>query len=229
MEIAIVTVLPELLEGPLNHSMVQRAREKGHLRLHIEPLRNHGVGKRRDVDDYSYGPDAGMVLTPGPLFSAVESLGGKAAFDEVIYTSPDGELLTQPLVNELSLKKRLLIICGHYKGVDHRVRDHLVTREISIGDYVLSGGELAAAVIVDSVARILPGVLGDETSALSDSFQDGLLAAPVYTRPAEFRGWRVPDILLSGNHAAVAQWQHEEAIKRTKELRPELYERYMGV
>lgn len=228
MRIDIVAVVPELLEGPLGYSIVGRARKKGLLDVRVHPLRHYAHDARRSVDDYSFGPDAGMVLTPGPLFEAVESLRAGQPFDEVIFPSPDGELLTQPLVNELSLRKRLLIICGHYKGIDHRVREHLVTREISVGDYVLSGGEMAAAVIVDAIVRLIPGVLGDETSALSDSFQDGLLAPPVYTRPAEFRGWRVPDVLLSGNHRAIEEWQHEMALLRTKELRPELYRRYVA-
>lgn len=228
MQIDIVAVIPELLEGPLGYSIVRRACAKGALDVRVHSLRDYAHGVRRNVDDYAFGPDAGMVLMPGPLFEAVESLQGGGAYDEIIYPSPDGELLTQPLVNALSLKRRLLILCGHYKGVDQRVRDHLVTREISIGDYVLSGGEMAAAVLVDAIARLLPGVLGDETSALSDSFQDGLLSPPVYTRPAEFRGWRVPEILLSGNHQAIGVWQHEVALQRTQALRPALYNRYIG-
>lgn len=227
VHIDIVAVIPELLEGPLGFSIVGRACAKGALDVRVHSLRDYAHGVRRNVDDYAFGPDAGMVLMPGPMFEAVESLRAGGAYDEIIYPSPDGELLTQSLVNALSLKRRLLILCGHYKGVDQRVRDHLVTREISIGDYVLSGGEMAAAVLVDAVARLLPGVLGDETSALSDSFQDGLLAPPVYTRPAEYRGWRVPDILLSGNHQAIEAWQHEEALRRTKALRPALYARYL--
>lgn len=229
MQIDIVAVVPELLDGPLGYSIVGRARAKGALDVRVHALRDYAHGARRNVDDYAFGPDAGMVLMPGPLFEAVESLQQGGAYDEIIYPSPDGELLTQPLVNTLSLRQRVLILCGHYKGIDQRVRDHLVTREISIGDYVLSGGEMAAAVLVDAVARLLPGVLGDEMSALSDSFQDGLLAPPVYTRPAEFRGWRVPDILLSGNHRAIEFWQHEEALRRTRALRPLLYSRYVGV
>lgn len=228
MQIDIVAVVPELLEGPLGYSIVGRARAKGALDVRVHSLRDYAHGARRNVDDYAFGPDAGMVLAPGPMFEAVEQLRARGGeYDEVIYPSPDGELLTQPLVNWLSLRRRVLVLCGHYKGVDHRVREHLVTREISIGDYVLSGGELAAAVLVDAVARVLPGVLGDETSALSDSYQDGLLAPPVYTRPADFRGWRVPEVLLSGNHAAIATWQHEEALRRTKALRPALYGRYV--
>ncbi|PID90920.1 MAG: tRNA (guanosine(37)-N1)-methyltransferase TrmD [Bacteroidetes bacterium] len=229
MRIDILSVLPELLAGPLDHSIVQRAREKGLLDLRVRSLRDFTHDARRTVDDYAYGPDAGMVLKPEPIFEAIEYLQGEEeaqTIEEVIYTSPDGELLTQSLANELSLKKRLVILCGHYKGVDHRVREHLITREISIGDYVLSGGELPAAVIVDAVARLLPGAIGDETSALSDSFQDGLVAPPTYTRPAVYRGLEVPEILRSGNFARIAQWQHEMALERTKRLRPDYYRRY---
>ena len=226
MRIDILTVLPELLAGPLDHSIVGRARKAGLVEVNVIPLRNYTHDRWRTVDDYAYGPDAGMVLKPEPIFEAVEALQAEGAYDEVIYTSPDGELLTQPLANALSLKGRLLILCGHYKGVDHRVREHLVTREVSIGDYVLSGGELAAAVMVDAVTRLIPGAIGDETSALTDSFQDGLLAPPAYTRPANFRGWGVPEVLVSGNFPVIAQWQHEQALERTKRLRPELYKRY---
>ena len=226
MRIDILTVLPELLAGPLDHSIVGRARKAGLLEVNVIPLRNYTHDRWRTVDDYAYGPDAGMVLKPEPIFEAVEALQAEGVYDEIIYTSPDGELLTQPLANALSLKGRLLILCGHYKGVDHRVREHLVTREVSIGDYVLSGGELAAAVMVDAVTRLIPGAIGDETSALTDSFQDGLLAPPAYTRPANFRGWGVPEVLVSGNFPVIAQWQHEQALERTKRLRPELYKRY---
>lgn len=226
MRIDILTVLPELFAGPLDHSIVGRARKAGLLEVNVIPLRNYTHDRWRTVDDYAYGPDAGMVLKPEPIFEAVEALQAEGVYDEVIYTSPDGELLTQPLANELSLKGRLLILCGHYKGVDHRVREHLVTREVSIGDYVLSGGELAAAVMVDAITRLIPGAIGDETSALTDSFQDGLLAPPAYTRPANFRGWGVPEVLVSGNFPVIAQWQHEQALERTKRLRPELYKRY---
>ena len=226
MRIDILTVLPELLAGPLDHSIVGRARKAGLLEVNVIPLRNYTHDRWRTVDDYAYGPDAGMVLKPEPIFEAVEALQAEGVYDEIIYTSPDGELLTQPLANALSLKGRLLILCGHYKGVDHRVREHLVTREVSIGDYVLSGGELAAAVMVDAVTRLIPGAIGDETSALTDSFQDGLLAPPAYTRPANFRGRGVPEVLVSGNFPVIAQWQHEQALERTKRLRPELYKRY---
>lgn len=226
MRIDILTVLPELLAGPLDYSIIGRARKAGLLEVNVIPLRNYTHDRWRTVDDYAYGPDAGMVLKPEPIFEAVEALQAEGVYDEIIYTSPDGELLTQPLANALSLKGRLLILCGHYKGVDHRVREHLVTREVSIGDYVLSGGELAAAVMVDAVTRLIPGAIGDETSALTDSFQDGLLAPPAYTRPANFRGWGVPEVLVSGNFPVIAQWQHEQALERTKRLRPELYKRY---
>ncbi|PIE83886.1 MAG: tRNA (guanosine(37)-N1)-methyltransferase TrmD [Bacteroidia bacterium] len=229
MRVDILTVLPELLEGPLAHSIVGRARERGLLDIRVRSLRDFTHDSRRTVDDYAYGPDAGMVLKPEPIFEALDALRaeeGVEAIDEVIYTSPDGELLTQSLANELSMKRRLVILCGHYKGVDHRVREHLVTREVSIGDYVLSGGELPAAVIVDAVARLLPGAIGDETSALSDSFQDGLLAPPAYTRPAVYRGYEVPEVLRSGHFGRIAQWQHDMALERTQRLRPEYYRRY---
>ncbi len=222
MRIDIVSVLPELLESPLGHSIIHRAQKKGLAEIVVHPLREYTHDKRRTVDDYAFGPDAGMVLKIQPIFECFQELMAERTYDEVIYTSPDGELLTQQLANQLSTKKNLLILCGHYKGIDHRVRENMVTREISIGDYVLSGGELAAAVIVDSVVRLIPGVLSDETSALTDSFQDNLLAPPVYTRPADFNGWKVPDILLSGNFAEIEKWQHKQAIERTKLLRPGL-------
>jgi len=222
MRIDIVSVLPELLESPLGHSILSRAQKKGLAEIVVHPLRDYTHDKRRTVDDYAFGPDAGMVMKIQPIFECFQELMAERTYDEIIYTSPDGELLTQQLANQLSTKKNLLILCGHYKGIDHRVREHLITREISIGDYVLSGGELAAAVIVDSVVRLIPGVLSDETSALTDSFQDNLLAPPVYTRPAEFNGWKVPDVLLSGNFAEIEKWQHNQAMERTKRLRPEL-------
>lgn len=227
LQIDILTVLPELLGGTLEYSIVGRARAQHLVEIGVHWLRDYTHDKRRTVDDYAYGPDAGMVLKPEPIFEAVEHLsevGG--AYDEIIYTAPDGELLTQTLATELSLKKRLLILCGHYKGVDQRVRDHLVTREVSIGDYILSGGELAAAVIVDSVVRLVPGALSDATSALSDSFQEGLVAPPAYTRPESFRGWEVPEILRSGNFPAIAKWQHEESLRLTRERRPAMLEAY---
>jgi tRNA (guanine37-N1)-methyltransferase len=222
MRIDIISVLPELLESPLGHSIIKRAQTKGLVDINLHHLRDYSNDKHRTVDDYAFGPDAGMVLKVEPIFKAMSKLKEECEYDEVIYTSPDGEPLTQKLCNHLSTKKNILILCGHYKGVDHRVREHLVTREISIGDYVLSGGELAAAVIVDSIVRLVPGVLSDETSALTDSFQDDLLAPPVYTRPAEFNGWKVPEILLSGNFGEIAKWQEEQAYQRTKLLRPDL-------
>lgn len=222
MRIDIISVLPELLESPLGHSIIKRAQTKGLVDINLHHLRDYSNDKHRTVDDYAFGPDAGMVLKVEPIFKAMSKLKEECEYDEVIYTSPDGDPLTQKLCNHLSTKKNILILCGHYKGVDHRVREHLVTREISIGDYVLSGGELAAAVIVDSIVRLVPGVLSDETSALTDSFQDDLLAPPVYTRPAEFNGWKVPEILLSGNFGEIAKWQEEQAYQRTKLLRPDL-------
>lgn len=222
MRIDILTVVPELLESPLNHSIVQRAKEKGLVEIHIHNIREYGLGRYRQVDDYSFGGDAGMVMMIEPVFNLITRLKSEREYDEVIYTSPDGELLSQPMANELSIKKNLIILCGHYKGIDHRIREHLVTREISVGDYVLSGGEIPAAIITDAVVRLLPGALGDETSALSDSFQDGLLAPPVYTRPAEFNGWKVPEVLLSGDPKKIRAWQDEQSIRRTAELRPEL-------
>jgi len=222
MRIDIITVLPELIESPLNHSIIKRAQKKGLVSINLHHLRDYTTDKHRTVDDYAFGPDAGMVLKIEPIYKAIEKLKSERKYDEIIYTSPDGEPYTQKLANTLSTKENILILCGHYKGVDHRVREHLITREISIGDYVLSGGELAAAIIVDSVVRLVPGVLSDETSALTDSFQDGLLAPPVYTRPAEFNGWKVPEILLSGNFKEIEKWQMEQAYERTKRLRPNL-------
>jgi len=222
MRIDIISVLPELLESPLGHSIIKRAQTKGLVEIATHHLRDYSSNKHRTVDDYAFGPDAGMVMMIEPIYKAIEKLKSEREYDEIIYTSPDGEPLTQQLSNQLSTKKNLLILCGHYKGIDHRVREHLITKEISIGDYVLSGGELAAAVIVDSVVRLVPGVLSDETSALTDSFQDNILAPPVYTRPAVFNGWKVPDILLSGNFKEIEKWQMEQALERTKRLRPNL-------
>ncbi len=222
MRIDIITVLPELLESPLGHSIIRRAQKKGLVEIYLHQLRDYTTDKHRTTDDYAFGPDAGMVLKVEPIFKVIEKLKGERTYDEVIYTSPDGEPYTQGLANQLSTMQNIILLCGHYKGVDHRVREHLVTREISIGDYVLSGGELAAAVIVDSVVRLVPGVLTDETSALTDSFQDGLLAPPVYTRPAEFNGWKVPEILISGNFNEIEKWQLEQSIERTRRLRPNL-------
>lgn len=222
MRIDIISVLPELLESPLGHSIIKRAQKKGLVEIVLNHLRDYSSNKHKTVDDYAFGPDAGMVLMVEPVYKAIEKLKSERVYDEIIYTSPDGEPLTQQLANQLSTKKNILILCGHYKGIDHRIREHLITREISIGDYVLSGGELAAAIIVDSVVRLVPGVLSDETSALTDSFQDNLLAPPVYTRPAEFNGWKVPGILLSGNFKEIEKWQMQQAIERTKKLRPNL-------
>ena len=222
MRIDIITVLPQLLEGPLNHSIVKRAREKGLVDLHIHDLRDFSLDKHRRVDDYAFGGDAGMVMTIEPIHRAISHLSSQREYDEIIYTSPDGGKFDQREANQLALSKNLIILCGHYKGIDQRIRDHLVSREISIGDYVLTGGELAAAVITDSIVRLLPGAISDETSALSDSFQDGLLAPPVYTRPADYKGWKVPDILLSGHAAKIDQWKHEQSLERTQKLRPDL-------
>lgn len=224
MRIDILTVVPELLESPLNHSIVQRAKDKGLVEIHIHNLRDYGKGRYKQVDDYSFGGDAGMVMMIEPIYTLIEELKSQREYDEVIYTSPDGEILNQGITNQLSCKENIIILCGHYKGVDHRVREHLITKEISVGDYVLSGGEIPAAIICDSIIRLIPGAIGDETSALSDSFQDNLLAPPVYTRPAEFNGWKVPEVLLSGNPKLIKKWQEEESLKRTKELRPHLLE-----
>lgn len=222
MKIDIISVVPGLLESPFAHSIMKRARDKNLLEVNVINLREHTTYARAQVDDYQFGGGAGMVLMIEPLVNAIESLQQNTKYDEVIFLTPDGETFNQKIANQFSLKENLLLICGHYKGIDQRVRDHFVTKEISIGDYVLSGGELAAAVIVDAVGRLIPGVLNDETSALTDSFQDDLLSAPVYTRPVDFRGWKVPAILLSGNHAKIEQWRHEQALQRTEERRPDL-------
>lgn len=222
MRIDILTVVPELLESPLSHSIVGRAIKKGLVDIQVHNLRKYGIGPRKNVDDYSYGGDAGMVMMVEPVDRMIEELKSERNYDEVIYLSPDGERLNQAISNELSLKENIILLCGHYKGIDHRIREHLVTREISVGDYVVSGGEIPAALLADSIVRLIPGALTDETSALSDSFQDGLLSAPVYTRPAEYKGWKVPDVLLSGNPKLIQSWQDEQALERTKLLRPEL-------
>lgn len=222
MHIDIITVLPELLESPLSHSIMKRAQNKGLLKVQIHNLRQWAVNEYGQVDDYQYGAGAGMVMMCEPLANAIEQLQKERSFDEIIYLTPDGETLNQKMANQLSLKENLLFICGHYKGIDERIREHYVTKEISIGDYVLSGGELAAAVLVDAVGRLLPGVLNDETSALTDSFQDNLLAPPVYTRPADFKGWKVPDVLLSGDPKKVEEWRNEQALERTQKRRPDL-------
>lgn len=224
MRIDIITVLPELIESPLNHSIIKRARDKKLVEINVINLRDFSTTKHKNVDDYSFGGGAGMVMTIEPVFRALEYLKSQREYDEIIYTSPDGEKLTQKTANQLSLKKNIIILAGHYKGVDQRIREHLITKEISIGDYVLSGGELPAAVICDAIVRLIPGAISDEQSALSDSFQDDLLAPPVYTRPAEFNGWKVPDILLSGNTKEIDKWLHEQAVERTKRLRPGLWE-----
>lgn len=222
MRIDIITVVPDLLQSPFSHSIMKRAQSKGLLEVYTHNLRDYTPYRQAQVDDYQFGGGAGMVMMPEPLALAIESLQKDRKYDEIIYMTPDGERFEQRAANKLSLKENLMIICGHYKGIDERIREHFVTMEISIGDYVLSGGELAAAVVVDAVGRLLPGVLNDETSALFDSFQDGLLAPPVYTRPADFRGWKVPEILLSGDPKKVDQWRHEESLKRTAARRPEL-------
>lgn len=222
MHIDIITVLPELLESPLQHSIMKRAQDKGLLTVKTHHLRQWAVNEYGTVDDYQYGGGAGMVMMCEPLANAIESLSRERTFDEIIYMTPDGQRFDQPVANQLSMKKNLLIICGHYKGIDERIREHFVTKEISIGDYVLSGGELAAAVVVDAIGRLLPGVLNNETSALFDSFQDNLLAPPVYTRPADFRGWKVPDILLSGDLRKIEDWRHDQSIQRTASRRPDM-------
>ncbi|MCS7081933.1 MAG: tRNA (guanosine(37)-N1)-methyltransferase TrmD [Bacteroidota bacterium] len=224
MRVDIISAVPGLLEGPLRHGVFRRAQERGRLEVMVHNLRDYGIGRYRQIDDYPYGGGAGMVLRPEPIFACVERLMAERSYDEVIYLTPDGVRLTQALVNELSLKENLIVLCGHYKGVDERVRQRLVTREISIGDYVLSGGELAALVLLDAVVRLLPGVLGDAESALTDSFQAGMLDAPWYTRPAEFRGMRVPEVLRSGNHEAIRRWREEQALQRTRARRPDLLE-----
>lgn len=226
MRIDILTVVPELLESPLGHSIVGRAIRKGLVEIHVHNLRKYGIGPRKNVDDYSYGGDAGMVMMVEPVFRMIEELQSERRYDEVIYMSPDGDRLNQAISNELSLKENIIILCGHYKGIDHRIREHLVTREISVGDYVVSGGEIPAALLADSIIRLIPGALTDETSALSDSFQDNLLSPPVYTRPVEFNGWKVPDVLLCGDPKKIRAWQDEQAMERTQALRPELLKNF---
>ena len=222
MRIDIITVLPEMLGSPLGCSILKRAQDKGLAEIVVHNLRDYTDSRYRKVDDYPFGGEAGMVMQIQPVDACISRLREQRHYDEVIYTSPDGQTLTQPMANRLSLLQNIIILCGHYKGIDYRIREHLVTMEISIGDYVLTGGELPAAVIADAVVRLIPGVIGDEQSALSDSFQDGLLAPPVYTRPAEYKGWRVPDILLSGHAAKIADWRYEQALERTRRLRPDL-------
>ncbi len=227
MRIDIISAVPQLLESPLNNSIVGNARENGQVEIHIHDLRDYSEDKHNKVDDYPYGGGAGMVLTPQPIFSCIEKLKEEREYDEIIFTAPDGEHFDQKAANELSIQQNLLILCGHYKGVDQRVRDALITKEFSIGDYVLSGGELPALVISDAVVRLLPGVLGDAESALNDSFQDGLLEGPVYTRPAEFKGMNVPDVLRSGDHQKVEQWRHEQSLERTRQRRPDIYKKFL--
>ena len=224
MRIDIITVLPELLESPFNYSIVKRAKEKGLVKINIINLRDFSTDKYKSVDDYAFGGGAGMVMMIEPVYKAIEKLKSEREYDEIIYTSPDGEMFNQKMANQLSLKNNIIILAGHYKGVDQRIRDHLITREISIGDYVLSGGELPAAAITDAIVRLIPGAISDEQSALSDSFQDDLLAPPVYTRPSDFNGWKVPDILLSGHAAEIEKWRHKQSEERTMRLRPDLME-----
>lgn len=222
MRIDIITILPEMFDSPLSCSILQRAQNKGLVQFNIHNLRDYTTNKHRKVDDYPFGGEAGMVMQVEPIDRCISALKTERDYDEVIFTSPDGELFDQPMANRMSLYNNIIILCGHYKGVDYRVREHLITKEISIGDYVLTGGELPAIIISDALVRLIPGAIGDEQSALSDSFQDHLLAAPDYTRPAEYRGWRVPDILLSGHEAKIAEWRHEQALERTQRLRPDL-------
>ena len=222
MRIDILTVMPDALESPLHTSILQRAQDKGLVEIHVHNLRDWSLRKHRKVDDYPFGGEAGMVMQIEPVWRCMEELKSQRNYDEIIFTSPDGEQLDQPMANALSLKENIMILCGHYKGVDYRIREHLITREITIGDYVLTGGELPAAVIADAVVRLLPGAIGDEQSALSDSFQDGLIEAPVYTRPEVFNGWHVPEILLSGHQAKIAEWKMQMSLERTRRLRPNL-------
>jgi len=224
MRIDIITVLPEMLQGPLNCSILKRAQDRGLAEIVVHNLRDYTTNKHRKVDDYPFGGEAGMVMQVEPVDRCIAALKAEREYDEVIFTAPDGEILTQPMANSLSLLDNIIILCGHYKGIDYRIREHLVTREISVGDYVLTGGEMPAAIITDAVVRLIPGVLGDEQSALKDSFQDGLLEPPIYTRPADYKGWRVPDVLLSGHEARIAAWRQEQAIERTRRLRPGLLE-----
>lgn len=222
MRIDILTVLPEMFEGPLNCSILQRAQNKGLVEIHVHNLRDYTTNKHRKVDDYPFGGEAGMVMQVEPIDRAISALKAEREYDEVIFTSPDGETFDQPMANAMSLLNNVIILCGHYKGIDYRIREHLITKEISIGDYVLTGGEVPAIVIADAMVRLIPGAIGDEQSALSDSFQDSLLAPPVYSRPAEYKGWRVPDILLSGHQAKIDEWRYEQALERTQRLRPDL-------
>lgn len=222
MRIDIISAVPELLESPLSHSIVKRARDKGLVSVHVHNLRDYTLDKHRRVDDYAFGFGAGMVLQIEPVDRIITFLKSERTYDEIIYTSPDGEVFNQKTANRYSMYENLIILCGHYKGIDHRIREHLITKEISIGDFVLTGGELPAAIMTDAIVRLLPGAIGDEQSALSDSFQDNLLAPPVYTRPAEYKGWKVPEILLSGHQAKIDEWNHQQSVERTQKLRPDL-------
>ena len=222
MRIDILTIFPGMFEGPFSHSIIKRAKEKKLVEIHLHDIRDYTTDKHRRVDDYPFGGGAGMVMMVEPVERAINALKAKRKYDDIIYMSPDGERFDQPMANRMSVQQSLMILCGHYKGIDERIREHLITREVSVGDYVLSGGELPAAIITDAIVRLIPGVLGDETSALSDSFQDGLLSPPVYTRPADYKGWKVPDILLSGHDRKIAEWRHEQTVKRTRERRPGL-------
>ena len=224
MRIDIISAVPELLDSPLNYSIVKRAKNKGLVEIHVHNLRDYTTDKHRRVDDYAFGFSAGMVMQIEPIDRIISLLKSERTYDEVIYTSPDGEKFNQKMANNLSMSANLIILCGHYKGIDHRIREHLITKEITVGDYVLTGGELPAAIMTDAIVRLIPGTIGDEQSALSDSFQDNLLAPPVYTRPAEYKGWKVPDILLSGHQAKVDEWNHQQSVERTKRLRPDLLE-----
>ena len=224
MRIDILTVMPEMLESPLNCSILKRAQDKGLVEIVVHNLRDYSLNKHRKVDDYPFGGEAGMVMQIEPVDRCITKLQTERQYDDIIFTTPDGEQFSQPIANQLSMKQNLMILCGHYKGIDYRIREHYITREISIGDYVLTGGEIPAAVIADAVVRLIPGAIGDEQSALSDSFQDNLLAPPVYTRPAEYKGWRVPDVLLSGNQAKIDEWKHNQSMERTMRLRPDRLE-----
>lgn len=222
MRIDLLSAVPELLESPLNHSIIKRAKDKGIVDIKIHNIRDYTLNKHRKIDDYAFGFSAGMVMQIEPIDRLISHLKSEREYDEVIYTSPDGEIFDQKMANSLSLKNNLIILCGHYKGIDHRIREHLITKEISVGDFVLTGGELAACIFTDAIVRLIPGAMSDEQSALSDSFQDNLLAPPVYTRPSEYNGWKVPEILLSGNQRLIEEWEHEQAVERTKRLRPDL-------
>ena len=224
MRIDIITVLPEILQSPLNYSILKRAQDKKLVEIVVHNLRDYSLDKHRRVDDYPFGGEAGMVMQIEPVDRAITQLKSERNYDEVIFTTPDGERFDQPMANRLSMAGNLIILCGHYKGIDYRIREHFVTKEVTIGDYVLTGGELAAAIMCDAIVRLIPGAIGDEQSALSDSFQDNLLAPPVYTRPAEYKGWRVPDVLLSGHQRKIDEWKHEQSLERTRRLRPDLLE-----